>query len=215
VAAVPDPPAGLELEIEVWPAGKQITRVYSIGPGRGPTTFNPTASSARFRPVYGASSAPVPTMYGGEAEDAAIFESVLHDLSARSRKSVPFSRVAARAICKVLPTRDLRLAAFHGYGLAKAKVKRTQLIDTPPRSYAQTAKWGQTVYDHPHEQVDGIVWMSRQFDSQKALMLWSHRVAENELAPVGGTTRLLAAGEGFELVAAVSRRAGFVRIDRP
>jgi hypothetical protein len=138
---------------------------------------------------------------------------VLHDLSSRRRRTIPFDRIEDKAIARVFPTRDLRLAAFHGYGLKRAGVKRTQLIDALPPSYPQTAMWGQKVYEHP-EEVDGIVWMSRQFDSQKALMLWGGRVADPDIVVVGGSLLLLTAGRGYEIASAAALNAGFAQISR-
>jgi hypothetical protein len=213
LAAVPDPPARLELEVEIWPAGTPIVRVFSAA--HGPLSFNALPGFARFRPVFGPEGRIVSTLYGAAETDAAFAETVLHDLSSAGRRTVPFSRIERRAIATLKPLRDLRLAALHGYGLRRAGVRRTQLIDTPPSSYPQTAKWGQAIYDHP-ERVDGIVWMSRQFDSRRALLLWAgaDRVAADEIELVAGSVLALLAGEGYELAAQAALRAGFVRINR-
>ncbi len=158
----------------MWPRGRPIVRVFAAA--HPPTSFNPTGSPARFRPVRETDGAVVPTMYGGADADVALAESVMHDLGASTTR-IPYRRLVDRAICTLLPLRDLRLAALHGYGLRKAKVTRKRLIDTPPSRYPETAAWGQAVYDH-EERVDGIVWMSRRFDSSKAVTLWSTRVRD-------------------------------------
>ena len=129
----------------MWPRGRPIVRVFAAA--HPPTSFNPTGSPARFRPVHEADGAVVPTMYGGADADVALAESVMHDLSASTTR-IPYARLADRAICTLLPLRDLRLAALHGYGLKKAKVTRKRLIDTPPSRYPETAAWGQAIYEH-------------------------------------------------------------------
>jgi hypothetical protein len=109
--------------------------------------------------------------------------------------------------------RTLRLAAFHGAGLQRARRRRNQLIDTGPPTYPQTAKWGQKAWEHP-QRVDGIVWMSRQYDSQRAIMLFRDRIQERELNVIPGSLLPLDAGAGYELLAGIVQRAGF-RINRP
>jgi hypothetical protein len=211
LAAVPDPPASLDLEVECWAAGRTLVRVFQVV--YRPSSFNPSLSPARFRPVYFPDGSVIPTLYGAEAFDAALAETLLHDLDSGKRRSIPYRRVEQAALVRLLPQRELRLAALHGYGLKKAHLHRDQVIDTPPRSYPQTAKWGQALHDHP-EQVDGLVWMSRQFDSQRALMLFGDRVAEKELQVEPDSLLPLDAGAGFELASQVALRAGFARITR-
>lgn len=210
MAAVPDPPTSLALELEPWAAGREIVRVVLTT--RDSAGFHPAPGSARFRPVLDQSGQLVPTLYGAENADAALAESILHDLSPRRRSTIPYERLRDRMLVRLAPTRELRLAAMHGAGLQRAQIKRTQLIDTLPPSYPQTAKWGQVIHDHP-EHVDGIVWMSRQFDSRRALMLFGDRVRPDELTPTSGSTLHLGAGAGYELAAATCLRAGF-RINR-
>ena len=211
MARVPDPPAQLDLELEEWPNGRTIVRVYPAA--YGPTSFNSTTDQARFRPVYSSADAVVPTLYGSESFDAAIAETILHDLSARWRKTVPFARVRDRVQVELAPARTLQLAAFHGAGLQRTRLRRNQLIDTGPPTYPQTAKWGQKAWEHP-ERIDGIVWMSRQYDSQRAIMLFQDRVEQRELNVIAGSLLPLDAGAGYELLARMVQRAGF-RINRP
>ncbi len=209
---VPDPPVPLNLAVEVWPAGTEIVRVHSLA--RPPSAFNAAPGLARFRPVTGTAGAVVATLYGGEAVEAAFAETVFHDLVPGARRSLPFARIEQRAVSWFELTRDLRLAQLHGFGLLRAGVKASELTDTPPRTYARTAPWGQAIYEHP-ERVDGIAWMSRQFNSQRALLLWGDRVSEADVGYRSGSTVALFMGTGLELVSDIALRAGFARIDRP
>jgi hypothetical protein len=209
---VPDPPAPLDLAVEVWPAGIEIVRVHCLA--RPPSAFNPDPGLARFRPVDDATGAVVATLYAGEAVEAAFAETVFHDLVPGARRSLPFARIEQRAVSWFQLTRDLRLAQLHGFGLLRAGVKASELTDAPSRTYRQTARLAQAIYEHP-ERVDGIAWMSRQFNFQRALMLWGDRVSEADLGFRSGSTLSLFMGAGLELVSDVALRAGIVRIDRP
>ena len=208
---VPDPPVPLDLTVEVWPAGTELVRVHALA--HPPLAFNAAPGGARFRPVTGPTGAMVATFYAGEAAEAAFAETVFHDLVPGARRSVPFARIEQRAVSWLQLTRDLRLAQLHGFGLLRAGVKASELTDTPPRTYARTAPWGQAIYDHP-ERVDGIAWMSRQFNSQRALLLWGDRVSEAAVGFRSGSTLALFMGTGLELVSDIALRAGRVRIDR-
>ena len=212
VPRVPDPPAPLDLAVEVWPASSEIVRVHSLA--RPPSAFNAAPGLARLRPVSGPTGAVVATLYGGEAVEAAFAETVFHDLVPGARRSLPFARIEQRAVSWFQLTRDLRVAQLHGFGLLRAGVKASELTDTPPRTYARTALWGQAIHDHP-ERVDGIAWMSRQFNSQRALLLWGDRVSEADGGLRSGSMLSLFMGAGLELVSDVALRAGIVRIDRP
>lgn len=198
--------------MEVWPAGTELVRVHALADP--PSAFNAAPGLARFRPVTGPAGAVVATLYAGEAVEAAFAETVFHDLASGARRSLPFARIEQRAVSWFRLARDLRVAQLHGFGLLRAGVKASELTDTPPRTYAQTAKWGQAIHDHP-ERVDGIAWMSRQSNSQRALLLWGDRVSEVGVGFRSGSTLSLFMGVGLELVSDVALRAGLVRIDRP
>ena len=202
----------LNLAVEIWPAGAEVVRVHSLA--YPASAFTSPAHLARFQPVRDSTGTPVPTLYGAEAVEAAFSETVLHDLSPGARGSIPFSRIKQRAVSWFQPSRDLRIAQLPGFGLLRAGVKASELTDTPPRAYAQTAKWGQAIYEHS-ERVDGVAWMSRQFNSQRALMLWGDRVSEADIGFRSGSTLPLFTGAGLELVSEIALKAGFVRIDRP
>ena len=59
----------------IWEAGRPLVRVYNSD--RGPTAFNPSSGSMRFRPVYLQNGDVVPTAYGGKDGMVALAETVL------------------------------------------------------------------------------------------------------------------------------------------
>lgn len=206
LSAPPDP---FDPLVDEWEAARALFHVHRVG--FGALEFNATPSSARFRPLVNKRDNVVPTMYCAADSDAALSETVFHSVPrAASRRRIPYARLLERVISTIEPTRTLRLAQLHGFGLGRLGTTRRELIETGRRSYPATAPWGQAVYDHVDE-LDGIVWMSRQFDSSKALMLFGDRLAFGDLVERTGEVVIpLSFGRGYEMVADAANRA---RID--
>ena len=80
----------------------------------------------------------------------------------------------------LIATRDLRVADLTGYGLRQLRATRAEIIDSDPRSYPHTARWAHGMHAH-REHLDGIQWVSRQYDTALALILFDDRVQETEL----------------------------------
>lgn len=64
---------------------------------------------------------------------------------------------------------------LHSGGLIAAGVNAYELTDTPPgpKIYAKTRLWGQAAYDAG---LDGVVWVSRLWNTARALLLFGDRV---------------------------------------
>lgn len=174
-------------------------RVYPAT--RGPLTFNPTESSARFRPIRTSAGEVVPTMYGAVDETTALLESVLR-WPAGSPIPTRIYRVEIEdlEIATLLPMRDLSLVQLHGTGLRALGLDRAEVIDTPESRYPATAELAQVLHDDP-SQPDGLIWTSRQNDSSRALMLFGDRVNTDDLTAPDPTGRLALGTEpGLTLV---------------
>ena len=130
----------------------------------------------------------------------AISETVFHDVPVRGTKHVPRATLRRKLAITLTATRDLRLADLTGYGLRRLGATRAEIIDSDPRSYPHTARWAHGLHDHS-EHLDGIQWVSRQYDTALALILFGDRVQETEL-DIGPTTipMPLALGLGFDNV---------------
>ncbi len=178
--AVPPPPGPAEADPLVvrWEADKPIVRVH---PARHlPNQFNPEDKRARFRPFANA-GAIVPTMYGAVDFDGALSETVFHDLPRPAAGQV-VTHAALYPLVRshAIPTRDLKLVLLAGYGLDRLKVTREQLIMSPPEEYVHTARWGEALYNC-RKRLDGLLWVSRQYELSTAVMLFGGRVREREL----------------------------------
>lgn len=156
---------------------------------------------------------------GAAGEQAAIAESVLHDLAPRGPRVVAFESLVPTGLSCLIPQRDLQLAMLHSAGLDRLRLRNTQLIDTLPSRYADTLPWGQALYDHALH-LDGIVWMSRRYNSIRACVLFGsttddQRVDNGDLVlDAAQSFPTLAFGDGYELVVDACTSAD-VLITRP
>lgn len=179
--AVPPPPGPGEADplSVVWQANTPIVRIH---PARyRPSQFNPEDKpAARFRP-FASTNGTVPTLYGAVDFDGALSETVFHDLPRPAAGHVVTHAALYPLVrSRVIPTRDLELVLLAGYGLDRLKVTREQLILSSPEEYAATARWGEALYNC-REQLDGLLWVSRQYELSTAMMLFGGRVHEHEL----------------------------------
>lgn len=176
---VPDPPHPIDPAIELWPAGTPMFRVHAYKASTGqfrPTQFNPGPKPTTRFAFFG--SPAVPVLYAGASEETAVAETIFHDIP------ITGGRIAAdsyrrRYLSEITALRDLQLAQLHSGGLRTLKVKARRLIDTEASQYLRTVRWAAAI--HQTTAVDGLVWMSRHWNSQKSVVLFGDRVAEADL----------------------------------
>ena len=83
---------------------------------------------------------------------------------------------------------------------------KEELIASPARAYMKTARWAEALH-RQFKDVDGLMWMSRQRDRDRALVLFGDRV-RSDLAGtrIGGP---LARNDGLrQAILAAALRAG-------
>lgn len=197
-----------DLQTETWRAGEPIVRVYHRD--YGPQSFNPTRSSARFRPVFTPNGDVVPTAYGAADVETALAETLLRGVDAiatASRRQLFLKEVVGMEIARVVPKKEITLARFRGQGLTRLRVRRSDVIDCEASRYPYTAEWGQAVFD-TLPKLDGIVWTSKQSDAERAVMLWEGRVRPEDLM-LDGLPVALDSKHGLEMVRSACTLAGF------
>lgn len=211
------PPRSFEPLLEPWHAGRPLFRVHPVvHPANEPFA---TDRPARFRPLRTADGEIVPMLYGAASERAAIAESVLHDIAPRGPRVVAFESLVPTGLSCLMPQRDLQLAMLHSTGLDPLRLRNASLIETLPSRDPETLPWGQALYDH-RLHVDGIVWMSRRYNSVRACALFGsttndRRVEDSDLVfDPARSFPTLAFGNGYELVVDACTAAD-VLITRP
>ncbi len=171
-----------------------------FNPCRGPDT--------RFAPIQDEEGRCVPSLYAGGTVEAAIYETVFHDIPVTSpdRKTVPRGAVESRKHSTLQPRRPLRLASLRAPDLRKWQIRRESLIASPPSQYKHTALWAKAIHDQ-HD-VDGLIWTSRQCDPDAAMLLFGDRVAAQDIRVVG--VRAGTDGSFVKDVRQAGKRSGIV-----
>ena len=199
VAAVPEPGSPFEPLEYILESGTDFYRVasnsrdvdaFNAGLG-GRTRFAFFGSTTRAVTV---DSPAVPILYGAQSIEAAICESILHDIPQTGgllRPNAYSDKIGARLVTG----RDLRLASFMGLGLKHLHIEQAQLIDTPASSYKQTVAWAHAAYVAGF---DGAVWMSRRCNSDRAYVLFGDRVGPADLAIDPGFGQVYCAGPDLD-----------------
>lgn len=190
--------------------GEAIVRVCDL---RYPVTaFNHgtrTAALGRFHFFRDREGGRVPVLYGAEGEDAAISETVFHDAPVdRGRAFVPARRLEDRAVAWLRARRELLLVELLGHGLRRLGLRPENLTATEADQYERTVPWAEAVH-RSFPDIDGLIWMSRQFNAERALVLFGDRVTEGDLEAVGPVVPLKL-GPGREIVDRAANRAGIV-----
>jgi hypothetical protein len=195
----------------VWEQGEPIVRVYNSRFGEN--EFNPGRAGAgvrgRFHFFPDAADKLVPVLYGSELHEGAIAETIFHDVPVRSPvRTVAETRLNEVTIVTLEPRRDLRLVELLGFGLRRLQLEPGDLTATHPTAYPQTVLWAQALH-RSFADIDGLVWMSKQFNAACALILFGDRVRQADLA-VARSALPLRAGPGRKLVDEAANRAGIV-----
>lgn len=182
---VPEPPDFSRVTplYATWSTSQPILRVFN--PVRAPTTFNPGLPDpwvhGRFHFFTDGSGAVVPVLYGSDRDDGAISETIFHDIAMEGpSRYVLESRLDGASIVTLHAKRDLTLVELLGHGLRRLGIRAGNLTDTEPAEYDRTVLWAQAVH-RAFPAVDGLVWMSRQFNAAKSLVLFGDRVNPSEL----------------------------------
>ncbi|WMS43921.1 RES family NAD+ phosphorylase [Acuticoccus sp. MNP-M23] len=157
------------------------------------TAFNPCRGApTRFAPILDRNGACVPSLYAGSTVEAAIFETLFHDIPPTDRrKTYPRSLLAKRCHSVIVLRRDLTLAELRAPDLRLWHVARTDLVASSPSQYGETARWAEALH-HAHPDFDGMIWTSNQCDPADAVVLFGDRIEKADLVLVGtqaGTER--------------------------
>jgi hypothetical protein len=100
----------------------------------------------------------------------------------------------------------LKLVQLHGFGLRRLELSRTDLLESDLSHYERTASWARALHDW-NEEVQGLVWVSRQHDTSLALVLFGDRVPRRDLEVVKAPLPL-AKGVGLKKVRLAAELAG-------
>ena len=202
----PPPAAGLDPATETWSAGRPLFRVHDASAANG---FNPGHGRGRFHPLRNRRGESIPTLYAADEIDGALSETVFRGVRGPGGRihradlePLRLSRLALQA--------DLRLVDLTGLALRRLGLTRGQLLEAPERLWWKTARWAEALHE-ADPNACGLLWVSRQCDTARAIVLFGDRVDPSRLRP-DGPAELLRAGRGFQRVCEAAGRANIVVI---
>ncbi|MFM9968565.1 MAG: RES family NAD+ phosphorylase [Burkholderiales bacterium] len=201
-----------------WRAGKQLFRVHDTC--YAASQFNDSGKGdARFSPLRSASGKIVPTLYAGQTRSSVLMETVFHDVpTPASDYILDIDDLNGLVMSSIAPRRTLRLLALTSIGLRRLGEAKTRVIETPSSDYPQTRALALAWHD-AYRHADGMLWMSRQDDQARALVLFGDRVGEKEFdifenkIPVDESPRfeeLIATAQSIGIRMAYSGKQGMV-----
>ena len=164
------PPVPFEPTTATLPGDHLLYRVLSAD--RTATDFNPGLGARTRFGFFG--NPTVPIMYAADTEDAAIAETLLHDIPAAGGL-LPYDQYADKVLVRLKVTQRLRVGVLHGTALRRLKVTAAELTSSPASSYDTTVRWAEAAHDAG---LDGLVWMSRQCNDTKAYVFFGDRCAQ-------------------------------------
>lgn len=176
-------------------AGTQLHRVFSNVRKGGSTEFNPGFGSATRFAFFG--DPKVPVLYAAQTEEAAICESLLHDVPP-GPGSVMYDSIADKICAPLVPTRDLKLVSLMGDGPRKLDTEAKHVTGTLSSKYGRTVRWADAAHGAGF---DGLVWMSNRRNTDRAFVFFGDRVVAGDLEAVHGHGRIFAAGTDFDWLA--------------
>ncbi|UAJ80068.1 RES family NAD+ phosphorylase [Leifsonia sp. ZF2019] len=164
---VPDPPYPFDPEPFELATGQELYRVH--GKDRDGHAFNPGMGTPTRFAFFG--DPVVPILYAAETWQAAIAESLLHDVPVTGGQ-LTASAYANRRMSRLRTTRGLRVASFMGLGLRKLGVTADQVTTTPAAEYDRTVLWAEAARRAGY---DGVAYMSNKCNSDRAYAFFADR----------------------------------------
>lgn len=153
----------------------------------------------RFHPLAAVDGASIPTLYGSNTSDGAFSETVFHNIPIRGpRRQIRLPALRSMMLSTLASRRNLGLAQLHGYGLRRLQISRRELVESEADRYAWTRRWAEAIH-RSREDIDGLIWVSRQHDTSFAIVLFGDRVARDDLEVIEPPLPL-AWGPGLEQV---------------
>ncbi len=154
----------------------------------------------------------MPVLYAASDLEGALSETVFHNVAVRGPgKKVGRFMLEAMVASTLACERDLSLVQLYGYGLSRLGVTRLELIESGAEEYERTAAWARALHACD-ETIDGLIWVSRQNDGSRAIVLFGDRVPRSELR-IARNPFTLYISPGFDQVQEAAEKAGILILD--
>ena len=122
----------------------------------------------------------VPTLYAATTLGGALAETILRDVPLDgSDRAVMRGHLAQYRYSSLVPSRPLRLAVLHDPHVRRLRISGNEIGACPPSCYPWTADWAQAIHDDTD--ADGLIWVPRNDNTARAVMLFGSRVRAGAL----------------------------------
>ena len=147
--------------------------------------FNPCEGApTRFAPMHGTQGNCIPSLYAAGSLEAAIFETIFHDIPVTARrKTVPRTLVQSQAHGRLEVLRELRLVSLRAPDLRRWLISRDSMITSSPQFYEETVRWAEAIH-RQFSNVEGLLWTSNQCDPDTAYLFFGDRVRADDFGIV-------------------------------
>ncbi|MGN5240282.1 RES family NAD+ phosphorylase [Rhodococcus sp. SJ-3] len=183
------PPRPFDADTDPLTTGQRLYRVHSNTRTVG--EFNPRYGSRTRFAFFGGPV--VPVLYAADTEEAALAESLLHDIPVGGG-ILPYAAYADKVMGKIEVTRDLQLASLRGLGLRRLGVEARHVTDTDASEYPRTVLWAKAAHEAGF---DGLAWASRKCNDTRAVVLFGDR-CRNALRQDSSFGRIFQSGPGLD-----------------
>lgn len=191
-----------------WAPGRRLVRCHSAA--RGGATFNPASTLHRFRPVS-VKGRVVPTLYAATTLGGALAETILRDVPLDGPgRAVMRADLTQYRYSTLVPSRALRLAVLHDPHVRRLRISGNEIGACPPSCYPWTADWAQAIHDDTD--ADGLIWVPRNDNTARAVMLFGSRVRPGSLR-IEADAQPLGAGVGLREVLRLLEATGVALLD--
>lgn len=162
----------------------------------GAAQFNDTAAgNARFSPIRNAGGNIIPTIYAAQTFAGAAMETAFHDAPVTGAlKTKPKVELEALAHSRIKIDAELVLADLSVKGLSKLGLEKKDLIETDKDAYAMTRSFAEHLHAC-HPALQGLCWVSRKDDTNRAFVLFGDRIRPNAIRAVAGSTKGLVSND--------------------
>lgn len=177
----------VEPRSEILPSGTALSRLHPAAFGAADYNPGPTPAVAQTRFAFFGSPT-VPVLHAAQNDDAAIAETLLHDVPLSGGR-LDEGLVRRRVLSEVVSSRDLHLLVLHGDGFRRLGTDPEDIIRTSPRRFGETVPWAAATHAAGF---DGMVWMSRRHDSARSYVFFGTGAAHGDFQVVPGSGRAFA-----------------------
>ena len=204
--SLPEPPPASNLDpaTTTWSVGRRLYRVHDAASA---DAFNPGHGRGRFHPLRDRRGKSIPTLYAADEIDGALSETVFRGVRGPGGR-IHRADLEPLRLSRLVLEADLRLVDLTGLALRRLGLTRGQLLEAPERLWRKTARWGEVLHE-ARPSAHGLVWISRQCDTARAVVLFGDRVDEPCLGR-DGPVETLHGGSGFRRVCEAAGRANIV-----